>query len=259
MSSTARLTVLLSVMNEDMHIIDRVGIRSPGIVINQTDTNKYVNIPRKTGNIDFYSFAEKGVGLSRNNALMRCSSEFGLFVDDDEILSHDYVERVVSAFDSLPEADVIVFNIGSDSEDRKPYQNTKIKRVRLYNCLRYGGCRIAVKTDSIHRKNIYFSLLFGGGAKYSNGEDTIFLTDCLKQGLKIYAHPYFVGSVNFDSSTWFKGHNVKFFNDRGVLIKTIFGRLSWIVCIYIAARLHKRYKKEVSFIRALSLMLRSKP
>ena len=37
--------------------------------------------------------------------------------------------------------------------------------------------------------HITFSLLFGGGAKYSNGEDSLFLKDCLKYGLVVYAVP----------------------------------------------------------------------
>ena len=38
------------------------------------------------------SFTERGVGLSRNNALMRASADICLFADDDIIYENNYKE-----------------------------------------------------------------------------------------------------------------------------------------------------------------------
>ena len=68
-----------------------------------------------------------------------------------------------------------------------------------------------------------FSLLFGGGAKYSNGEDSIFIRDCLKKKLRATAVPVTIGKEVPRPSTWFSGYNEKFFFDRGVLYAYLYG------------------------------------
>ena len=78
----------------------------------------------------------------------------------------------------------------------------------------------------LQNTNVGFSLLFGGGARYSNGEDSLFLRDCLRQGLKIMASPEVVGEEKERESTWFHGYNDKFFKDRGVLYHFLYGRMA---------------------------------
>ena len=41
----------------------------------------------------------------------------------------------------------------------------------------YPTYAVAAKREALHRVNVGFSLLFGGGARYSNGEDSLFLHD----------------------------------------------------------------------------------
>ena len=65
--------------------------------------------------------------------------------------------------------------------------------------------------------------MFGGGAKYSNGEDSLFIMECIKKGLKILALPISIGREEERESTWFKGYNKKFFYDRGVLYRPLYG------------------------------------
>lgn len=55
-------------------------------------------------------------------------------------------------------------------------------RVRWYNYAKYGAARLAVRREALIKSDINFSLRFGGGAQYGSGEDTIFLSDCLKKG-----------------------------------------------------------------------------
>ena len=57
------------------------------------------------------------------------------------------------------------------------------------------------KNDLIH--GIYFNQCFGGGTEYSHGEDNLFLTDCLRKGLKIYAYPEYIAKLTEErKSTW---------------------------------------------------------
>ena len=74
----------------------------------------------------------------------------------------------------------------------------------------------------MQEKNLTYSLYFGGGAKYANGEDSLFISDCLKAGLKVYAIPVEIGEEVPRPSTWFQGYDEKFFHDRGVLYHVLY-------------------------------------
>lgn len=99
-----------------------------------------------------------------------------------------------------------------------------------------------------------FSLLFGGGAKYSNGEDSLFLKDCLKYGLKVYAVPIEIGAERERESTWFKGYTDKFFIDRGVLYHFLYGNLAYLMAVRFIAAHGKVMCEEIPKKNALALM-----
>lgn len=190
------LQVLVSTMHQkDYSIIEKMNINSDAIIINQCDRFEYKKINYKGNSIDFFSFAERGVGLSRNTALMRATADICLFADEDMVYVDNYKEIVINAFKENPKADMILFNVPSKNPERPTCQIVTKGKVRWYNCFRYGAVNIAVKTEKLKKRNIYFSLLFGGGAKYSAGEDSMFIADCLRKGLKIYTHPAIIGYV----------------------------------------------------------------
>ena len=59
--------------------------------------------------------------------------------------------------------------------------------------------------------------MFGPGGIYSHGEDTLFIVDSLKKGLKVYGVNVLIGSASNSSSTWFNGYDEKYFFDKGAL------------------------------------------
>ena len=83
-----------------------------------------------------------------------------------------------------------------------------------------------------------FSLLFGGGAKYSAGEDSLFLKQFMDKGYKVYASPVTIGREREEDSTWFSGYHEKFFYDRGVLYRFLYGHLAgiWALRFLLAHR-----------------------
>lgn len=223
-----KVQLLISAMQDNpQELIKKMNVASDAILINQCEKNDFKSISVQDENgesreVRVYSFKERGVGLSRNNALLRADKEISLFSDDDIIYVKDYEKRIVREFEKHQEADVLLFNV-EVCEARRTYFNTDYHRVRWYNCGRYPAYAIAIKTEEMHKKNLTFSLLFGGGAKYSNGEDSLFLRDCLRAGLKMYATDIVIGKEEESESTWFFGYNKKFFYDRGVLYHYLYG------------------------------------
>ncbi len=107
-------------------------------------------------------------------AILRAEGDICLFADEDIVYEEGYAQAVSREFERNPKADMILFNITVDKE-RRTYHITERKRVHWYNCGRYGAVSFAVKRSSLLKSGVTFSLLFGGGAMYSNGEDRLFL------------------------------------------------------------------------------------
>lgn len=250
------LQVLVSCMHQvDHSLLKKMNIQTDAIIINQCDSFNFEKSNYNNNQIYFYSFAERGVGLSRNNALMRATADICLFADEDVTYIDGYKNIVLQAFKDNPEADIILFNVPSTNPNRPTYIIKKNMRVRWYNCLRYGAVNIAVRTHKLKRANVYFSLLFGGGAKYSAGEDSLFLSECIRNGLKVYSVPTKIGYVNQKDSTWFNGYSNKYFLDKGAFYYFLSKRWAKLLCLQFVFRHRKKFAHEKSWIEALKLML----
>ena len=251
--------LLISAMfAEPKELIKKMNVSSEAVLINQCDQNSFESffVQDEKGNerlIRAYSFCERGVGLSRNNALLRADKEISLFSDEDIVYVKDYEKRILDEFEKHKEADVLLFNV-EVCEERRTYFNGDFHRVRWYNCGRYPAYAIAIKTDKMHSSNLTFSLLFGGGAKYSNGEDSLFLNDCLKAGLKMYATDVVIGKEEPRESTWFSGYNRKFFYDRGVLYHYLYGGMAKVWGLRLLLKNKKTMCKDISFKRAYTYL-----
>lgn len=252
-----RVELLVATMNQkDDSVLDRMHVQSDAIVINQASSFQWREYRRDAHLVRFLCCEELGIGLSRNTALMRSRGDICLFADDDLVYRDGYAEKIGRTFRDFPDADVLVFNIQSIGARKKRYQIQRPKRVRWYNFERYGAARIAVRRTSIFRQHISFSLLFGGGAQYSCGEDTLFLRDCLKAGLKIYAVPLTLADVDDSTSSWFCGYDEKFLMDRGALYRAMYPRLALLWSFIYLLRHRKVWQENGSFIGALRSMKR---
>ena len=218
--------MLISGMNLDTtHVAENMKLEADAIVINQTDSFGFEEYQYKEHRIKIYCMNEKGVGLSRNNALLRADGDIVLFSDEDIVYNEGYAKAVLDAFEANPDIDMIFFNFDV-AEDRQTYHIEKKGRIRSYNCGRYPTYSLAVRREVLHKKGITFSLLFGGGAKYSNGEDSLFIKQCIKSGMKALALPITLGCEVPRPSTWFNGYTDKFFFDRGVLYRALYGKMA---------------------------------
>jgi glycosyltransferase involved in cell wall biosynthesis len=244
-------TLIAAVEQNPRDLATKMNIEGSAIIINQADNFGYeeFSVPP----VKAYTFAERGVGLSRNNALMRAEGDIVLFSDEDIVLDSGYTETILAEFAAHPKADVILFNVAVD-ERRATYHNTAFKRVRWYNYGRYPAYSIAARRERLHNANITFSQLFGGGARYSSGEDSLFLHDCLKKGLKLFASPLQIGREIYRESTWFTGYHEKFFFDRGVNYRYLYGFMAKPFALRFLWSKKETICQEISFKKAYKLM-----
>lgn len=247
------LEVLIAAMNQkDADLYYKMGLKTNAVIANQTNDHWYKEYILDDNVIKVISTSNRGVGKNRNIALLNSSADICLLSDDDCVYSPDYPQIIVKAFEDLPNADLIIFNVRNLKINN--YIIKKIKKVHWFNFSKYGAPRIAFKRESLCKANVWFTTLFGGGARYSSGEDSIFLRECLKKGLQIYTYPQEITSVKQEGSTWFRGYDEKFFFDKGVLMSNLFPRLKYLAGIYIAHRF--RHRSGFSYFQALNLTMR---
>ena len=107
-----RIQVLVAAMNQSDHsLIKKMNIKTDAIVGNQCGFNSVEKFNIGDQKIQYLNFAERGVGLNRNNTLMRADADICLFADDDMVYEDNYSEIIKNAFQRYPDADVIVFNL----------------------------------------------------------------------------------------------------------------------------------------------------
>ncbi len=253
----SKLQVLTVTMNRhDYSLLDKMNIQTDAMIGNQSDENSKVEFEHNGHRVIWYSWDERGVGLNRNNLLMRADADIVLFSDDDVVYDDGYEDIVLKAFEEHPEADVIVFNVIPIPESIDPCLVTKWKRIRFLSCLKYGAVRIAARVSALRDSNVYFSLLFGGGARFSSGEDSLFMADCVRKKMKVYGYPARIGEVYFESSSWFRGYNEKYFMDKGIFFYFLSGRFYYLLCIQYCIRRRKLFSEYYTPFRALKLMLK---
>lgn len=237
--------VLVATMHQakgDYSLLDRMNIQSDVVVCNQCDRNEIEEFKYKSYLVKWYSFAERGVGLNRNNALMRSKAEILIIADDDMVFRDGYRELVENWMKVENKADILLFHL---EKDGKPINPTKrIKRIRQHNFGRYGAARMVLRGDTVRLFGISFNIMFGGGCPYSCGEDSLFLSDCIKKGLRLVAVPDTIACLcEIRESTWFRGYTDKYFFDRGIVYYLINKKLAVFYSLYHCYRKRKRYSQ----------------
>lgn len=241
--------LVATIKQNDLSIAARMNIKGNCIIANQANTVRY----NSDSSVKMLTTDTKGVGINRNLGIMLSNADICVLADDDMVFKDDAMDIVQKAFKKLPEADIIIFNI-DDSTGAKHRINSKIKRLRFYNVFNYGAVRLAFRRNSILKANILFTLLFGGGCQYSNGEDSIFLGDAIKKGLKVYAYPASIATLQPSSSTWFRGYEKKFFMDKGAMYYCISNRFWRLLCLQDAIRHKSLYRRKI--LASYNLMIK---
>lgn len=239
-----KVQVLVATMNQtDYSLLEKMNIQTDAIIGNQCDRNEITEIEYKNRTVKWMSFDERGVGLNRNNTLMRATEDILLFADDDVVYMDGYEETIVEFYKSHPDADVVIFNFKMKRGDNAFFERVKKEgRVGRRAATKYGTYCISARREKIRFANVFFHMDFGGGAKYSSGEDSVFLQDCCRKKLKIYATKAMIGVLDHGESTWFKGYNDKYFFDKGVLFSTLFPVAGYLYALVHCVRKRKKYQ-----------------
>lgn len=197
------------------------------VLANQADSFGYCREQVGGFIVQMITTATRGVGKNRNLALSLSTGDILLFADDDLTYEANAAEAVARAFRSLPDAEMVVFGIryvrdGAELRTRVPTTG----RLPFLRALRYGTCAIAVRRSAVLRHNLHFTELFGGGCRYSYGEDTDFIVQCYRSHMRVYGWGEVIATTSKDSSTCFTGYGEKFYFDKGALARHSLGLMA---------------------------------
>ncbi|MBQ3604044.1 MAG: glycosyltransferase [Clostridia bacterium] len=241
----SRFEILCVTMHQnDFSKIEQMNIHSDVVFANQADTTRFDEKEFNGHYARMITTDTRGVGINRNLALIYAKGEICLFSDDDITYNDDVEKKVLAEFDTHPDADIIIFHLNSDDPTRTPKKYSKTKKHSRLKGLRWGATRVAFRLSAAKKANLWFTTLFGGGCVFAAGEDSLWLNEARKKGLKFYVSKETIGNVSFESSTWFTGYDEKLFYGKGAFCAQKSPRFANIWPIYYVWRFIN--KKELS-------------
>lgn len=246
-------TLVVTMSQTDRSLVRRMNIQTDAIIGNQCGERSTDVFDFDGHRMLYLNTDERGVGNNRNLVLSHANADLCILADDDLTFVDGYPSLVRRAFSEVPQADVIVFNLLEKVPTRKA--NRAFRRVGWLGYGKYGAPRLVLRREAVQRHGLRFSLEFGGGARYGAGEDTIFLRDCLKAGLKVYTAPYALAEIDQDaSSTHFTGFDEKFFRDKGAAYVALHPTMHPFFEFVYVLRHRREHRASLSFIQALRYM-----
>ncbi len=146
-----QLEVLVATMGQtDFANVHEMNIQSDVFYANQADRVEFAESNINGNHCRMLTTHTRGVGINRNLGLLYARGDYLLFADDDLRYVDGYDKIIKKAFQEVPDADGILFNVeGSLKSGEARRKNADISQIRWFNCLNYGAVRLAVKRTSI--------------------------------------------------------------------------------------------------------------
>jgi len=255
-----KIEVLLATMffeNEAENYLDEMNAQTDMVIGNQCDRTEDREFTHNGHKIKLLSRNERGVGKNRNTCLFNSDADVVIFADNDVKYYDGAAKKVEEYYNSHPDADVVIFNFRKQRGDEEIYDsNKKNKKAKRRDATKFGAPSVTARRESLLKSRISFSLMFGGGTKYSCGEDTLFLIDCYRNNLNVYLCDETLGTIIARESTWFTGITEKYVYDKGILFRAICPRMYRLAIYYHVFKHKKLYAQYGSVGKTLKLMLK---
>lgn len=247
------LQLLISTMNqEDYELLEKINICADAVVINQCDRVSETRINKDGNNVLWINTTERGLSKSRNLALSKATADICLLVDDDEELNPEGIAQIEDEFKKYKDASIIRFQVRGIEKPFKKYSE-KRKKLGYLSAMKISSVEVAIRRKNIIENNIRFDELVGAGTEFPCGEENVFVNQCLLKGLKVYYVPVCIANLHIGNSSWFFGHDEKYFLGQGGSFTAMNPKYGRLLILQFAIR-HKNLYDMISFRRALAIM-----
>lgn len=252
------LQVLVATMHQkDYSLLDKMNINSDAIVINQCDENSENEIQHDGKKVKWFNDSDRGLSKSRNMALKHATGDICVLADDDLEYVENYSDLIIEQFKLHPQADIITFQVEGIEKKFKSYYKES-RKLNYFTSMKISSVEVAFRLEKVKEQDIKFDENFGAGSRYKMGEENIFLAHCIKNGLKIAYVPVKIADLHIGESSWFNGYNKGYFISKGAQFTAMSKSLSLLYILQFALRKRNLYKKEISLMNALKIMLQGR-
>lgn len=257
----SRIEVLATTMYQsDFSKYSQMNLQTDAVLANQTDRNGYSETVINGCSVKLVSTDSRGLSRNRNIAMAHANqkAEYILFSDDDLVFVDGYEQLVLDEFEKHPEAEAIKFNIHDLSQTRKISMRRieQFEKATRRNMSSSGVWGLVIKRDTLRKNNLHFHENFGTGADNYCGEDTIFLMEMLGKKVQMYRSPVDIAGIDQTESSWFQGHNERYFTSAGMVLGAIYPVLSYLLVIRSAWKAYRRKDSGMSYMKILSCYYR---
>ena len=250
-----RIVVLIATMhnNDILNLIQDMNINTDCIVVNQCNCDKE-SVERfvfEGKNVILVDSPERGLSKSRNKALSLAERDYDVivFTDDDIEFSDNYKQLITEAYKD-PKKDAIVFNVRRANGSLNKKLGKPVNQISLFRV-----CSVSITARVSSVGSIRFDERFGAGSnKFILGEENIFVSDCLKKGMKIYTDNGVMCKIcDKRPSTWYKGFNDEMLYAKGASFKRMHKYLYMLLVLDFGIRKYRFYKKDISLKNAFKI------
>ena len=248
------LEILMSCMHQtDDALITASKITGDAVVINQCDREEERQYTTPHGRVRFLCTTQRGLTRSRNMAIANSTAHVCLLCDDDEVFVDHYEEKILQAYEALPQADVVIFKM----VDRPTPFGDTYKELKFPQTMHVSSWQISFRREKLMGSGVRFDELLGAGTGNGAEEELKFLLDCQRAGLSIWYAPVEIAKVAQTDSTWFAGFNETFFYNRGATTRYILGTsLATAYALYYEVRKKEMYGSQISPSKAMKAIFR---
>ena len=176
-----KLDILMSCMHQtDGSLVAKSHITGNAVVINQCDREETIEFPTENGTARMICTTQRGLTKSRNMAIAASDADVCLLCDDDENFVYGYAGKILSAYEKLPQADVVIFRM----VNRECPFGSDFRQLKFPQTMHVSSWQISFRRDSLLRTGVRFDELLGAGSGNGAEEELKFLVDCQKADRK---------------------------------------------------------------------------
>lgn len=191
-----KFELLISTMHKNtaevLQMLENSNVKCDTLVVVQGDVEGYEEINRGGQTIRIFFSTERGLSKSRNVATLNTKADYAFIMDDDVIVDNSAFLEITG----LAHRDTIdvmtcrfLYENGNSS---KPYSDVAFFH-NYISSASVSSIEIGFNVQRVRDCQIEFDEKFGLGTELPSGEEYIFITDCLKKGLKVKYHPINIG------------------------------------------------------------------
>ncbi len=194
------INILISTIDEGINRIEQILLEQRSdlkyFISHQVTAERFRAVPETLKREDVYVGQIEGKGLcrNRNNSISMADGDVVILADDDVRYQPDWIDMVIRVFETDRELDVACFKIFTpegDPDYKKYSEQTYLLNDETHHYI--SSLEIVFRLGVIRANNIVFDERFGLGSKLNSfGEESVFIHDCIKAGLKVKYIPEYL-------------------------------------------------------------------